>query len=312
MRGTLAEDITWKGSKQTYWTIRLLVDRDLQEDCFKAYAYFRWADDVIDVELENRADRVAFMQRQRKLLKGAENGDLPPDLTAEERMLLELVGRARQGNPGLRSYIDHFMAVLEFDARRKGGKIHAQALEAYSAHLAIAVTDGIHYFIGNHQPSPMTEKRYLAVTAAHITHMLRDAKEDARAGYVNVPAGRLDGYIVGTDLPGGPEMSAWIKARVKLAREYFRQGEEYFDGLRMLRLKLAGLWYVSRYDFVLTTIEEDGYRLRESYELHAPISFWLNIAWRTMRVILLHLLGVFSGRSRTAASGFGTVASFDP
>jgi len=30
--------------------------------------------------------------------------------------------------------------------------------------------------------------RYLAVTGAHITHMLRDAVEDAEAGYYNIPA----------------------------------------------------------------------------------------------------------------------------
>ncbi len=307
MSETLAEEVTKKGSRQTYWTIRLLVDRDLQEECFRAYAYFRWADDVIDVGLENRADRVAFMRRQRKLLRGAENADLPPHLTAEERMLLELVRGERRGNSGLRSYINHFMAVLEFDAHRKGEKIRAEELEAYSAQLAQAVTDGIHYFIGNRRPSSMTENRYLAVTAAHITHMLRDAKEDALVGYVNIPEDRLDGYIVGTDLPQGPEMIAWIKERVKLARKYFRKGEEYFDGLPMLRLKLAGFWYVSRYDFVLTTIEEDGYRLRESYEIRAPISFWLNIAWGTAKVILLHLFGVFSRRSRSAASELGTV-----
>jgi hypothetical protein len=45
---TLARSITWAGSKQTYYTARLMVDRDLMDDFYRAYAYFRWADDMID------------------------------------------------------------------------------------------------------------------------------------------------------------------------------------------------------------------------------------------------------------------------
>ncbi len=44
----LARSITWASSKQTYYTARLMVDKDLVDDCYRAYAYFRWADDIID------------------------------------------------------------------------------------------------------------------------------------------------------------------------------------------------------------------------------------------------------------------------
>ena len=45
---SLARSITLAASKQTYYTARLLVDRDLVDDFFRAYAYFRWADDIVD------------------------------------------------------------------------------------------------------------------------------------------------------------------------------------------------------------------------------------------------------------------------
>ena len=45
----LARSITWHASKQTYLTACLLADRNLVDDCLRAYAYFRWADDQIDV-----------------------------------------------------------------------------------------------------------------------------------------------------------------------------------------------------------------------------------------------------------------------
>ena len=48
---SLAARITQNASKQTYYTIRLLVDRDLVPDAYRAYAYFRWVDDVLDAPL---------------------------------------------------------------------------------------------------------------------------------------------------------------------------------------------------------------------------------------------------------------------
>ena len=39
---SLARSITRAGSIQTYFTARLMVDRDLVDDFFRAYAYFRW------------------------------------------------------------------------------------------------------------------------------------------------------------------------------------------------------------------------------------------------------------------------------
>ncbi len=43
-----ASIITKAASKQTYYTIRFLVDRARLEDAYRAYAYFRWVDDVLD------------------------------------------------------------------------------------------------------------------------------------------------------------------------------------------------------------------------------------------------------------------------
>ena len=43
-----ASSITKAASKQTYYTIRFLVDRERVEDAYRAYAYFRWVDDVLD------------------------------------------------------------------------------------------------------------------------------------------------------------------------------------------------------------------------------------------------------------------------
>jgi phytoene/squalene synthetase len=56
---TLAADITRSASKQTYYTIKLFVDRDLVEDAYRAYAYFRWVDDVLDEHAGAQAEKIA-------------------------------------------------------------------------------------------------------------------------------------------------------------------------------------------------------------------------------------------------------------
>ena len=50
MNASLASAITKAASTQTYYTIRFLVDRPRMDDAFRAYAYFRWVDDVLDAE----------------------------------------------------------------------------------------------------------------------------------------------------------------------------------------------------------------------------------------------------------------------
>ena len=80
---------------------------------------------------------------------------------------------------------------------RRGRVITQAELSDYSRKLATAVTEAIYYFVGHGDPAPPDETRYLAVTAAHIIHMLRDAFEDTGAGYFNIPGEFLQatGYL---------------------------------------------------------------------------------------------------------------------
>ena len=58
----LARSITRAGSKQTEYTARLMVDRDLVSDFCRAYAYFRWFDDTVDASSQTRDGRVSFVR----------------------------------------------------------------------------------------------------------------------------------------------------------------------------------------------------------------------------------------------------------
>ena len=68
MNPSPASAITKAASKQTYYTIRLLVDRERVDDAYRAYGYFRWVDDTLDADSCSRSERTAFLLRQKELL----------------------------------------------------------------------------------------------------------------------------------------------------------------------------------------------------------------------------------------------------
>ena len=122
--------------------------------------------------------------------------------------------------------------------------------------------DGLQYFIGNGQPYPRTHDRILAVTGAHITHMLRDLCEDLPAGLVNIPAEYLEAHGIDLNELNSEPLRLWVREQVALARDCFQAGKTYIDSLEVLRCKLAGVWYCARFECVLDLIERDGFRLR--------------------------------------------------
>jgi len=285
----LARSITWEGSKQTYVIGLLMIDRDLVDDFYRAYAYFRWIDDVIDISSQSDEERIAFIRRQRDLIDRLYNGERTDVVKPEEEILADLISHDRGENSGLQSFIRNMFAIIEFDAYRKGWSIGREELVWYSNCLAKSVTDGIQYFIGNGHPYPDGDNRYSAAIGAHITHLLRDTVQDTADGFINIPAEYLEAYEIGPDDVLSSPYQAWVQERVGEARPYFREGKRYLDNLDILRCKIAGYWYCARFEAVLDTIERDGYRLRAEYEERRKLSTWLNIGWLGIIVTFRHI-----------------------
>jgi len=276
---TLASSITKTASKQTYYTIRLLADRERVADAYRAYAYFRWVDDALDAESGSSHERSVFVSRQKLLLESCYRGESAPDATIEEKMLVELIQSDREKNnalrhceretnrqeSGLQTYLRNMMQVMVFDTERRGRLISQNELNEYTRLLASAVMEAIHYFIGRGCYAPQNEARYLAVTAAHITHMLRDTFDDLQAGYYNIPHEVLDmNHITPQDVRSGA-YRAWVWSRVQLARTYFKMGREYLNQVENPRCRLACLAYTARFECVLDSIEREEYLLRAAY-----------------------------------------------
>jgi len=262
---SLAAAITRAASKQTYYTVRFLVDRDRVPDAYRAYAYFRWVDDWLDQVDLDKALRVDFLSRQQALVAACYRGDVLGHLTPEEGLLVDLLRGDHSQSTGLRAYVSNMMDVMAFDTERRGRLISQDELTGYTRNLATAVTEALHHFIGHRCKCPHCKARYLAATAAHITHMLRDTLEDTQAGYFNIPRELLElhGIDVG-DVESDP-YRMWVKNRVRLARLSFETGKSYLSRVKNLRCRLAGFAYIARFEGVLDAIQEDGYILRAGY-----------------------------------------------
>jgi hypothetical protein len=284
---SLASTITKAASTQTYTTIRFLVDRERVDDAYQAYAYFRWVDDVLDADQGSKPvlseveafERMAFLERQKSLLERCYQGERPRDVTIQERMLVELVQGDHEKNSGLQTYLRNMMQVMDFDTRRRGRWVSQLELNEYTRWLAVAVTEALHYFIGHDDFSPQDETRYLAVSAAHITHMLRDTYDDMQAGYYNIPRELLEGRQIWPQDVQSDAYRQWVKGRVQLAREYFEAGKDYLRRVQNTRCRLAGFAYTARFEWLLDTIEREGYRLRPQYLERRSIGTGLRMSW---------------------------------
>ncbi len=284
----LARNITKSGSVQTYYTAKLMVDKDLVDDFFRAYAYFRWIDDVIDVTAESDEERLDFMTNQSQLIEDLYGQKPVSGLVAEEEILRDLIANDRSENSGLQSFICNMFAIIEFDAQRKGRLISAEQLDWYVNTLGKSVTDGLLYFIGNGSSYPEAENRYQAGIAAHISHLLRDTGQDNKDGFYNIPGEYLEQMGIKQLDVDQQAYKDWVRNRVETARGMFTEGKKYLDELDVLRCKIVGYWYCARFEVVLDTIEEDGYRIRDEYHERRQLRTWLRILWLGLTLSVKH------------------------
>lgn len=286
MIATPASLITKAASKQTYYTIRYLVDRDRIDDAYRAYGYFRWVDDTLDADSASESERRDFLVRQKSLLEACYRGRTPQHSSLQENMLVELVQRDHAMPGGLQSYLTNMMRVMEFDAARRGRLISQAELNDYTRWLATAVTECIHYFVGHDAYAPHDMTRYLAVSGAHITHMLRDTFDDAQVGYYNIPREVLETNHIGPQDTHRDAYRAWVKSRVLLARGYFQSGKAYFGRVQSPRCRLACFAYIARFEWLLDAIEREGYLLRPQYAERKSARTGLRMTWLTLWSLL--------------------------
>lgn len=286
---------TWDGSKQAFFTAKLIVDKDLRADFARAYSYLRWADDVVDTSSYSREEKASFVDRQADLIERFSRMEHVPGLAPEEEILAGLVARDSHANGGLQSFLRNMIAAIQFDAHRNGRVIDEKELDWYTERVAQSVTDGGEYFIRHSTPDPKGVDRLMAVRACHISHLLRDMMIDIPQGFINIPREYLESNGIGPGDVGADAYRAWVRGRVKLARVYFSAGKRYYDRVDVLRVRLAVRWYCARFEEVLERIERDGFILREGYGGWRKIPMLARMFGVATGVSARHALGRFAG-----------------
>jgi hypothetical protein len=79
---------------------------------------------------------------------------------------------------------------------------------------------------------------------------------------------------------------AWVKSRVRLAHKYFAAGKGYFARIQNFRHRLAGIAYISRFEWLLNTIESEGYLLRPDYHERKSLGTGLKMSWLTLSSLI--------------------------
>jgi phytoene/squalene synthetase len=219
-------------------------------------------DDCLDCGTMDRGQSLAFVERQRLVIEAAFEGRRPPQLAAEEEILLDLVAGDRRPHSGLASYLRHMLAVMAFDAGRRGQFISEADLSAYTVSLATAVTDVLLYFLAPEATPLRSPARILAAAGAHIIHMLRDAHDDLEAGYINIPLEVLRGAGIAPSQLDHPAYRTWIQTRAEKGRRCLRLGKAVLGQVDSYRFRVAAFSYCLRFERVLEAIERDGFSLR--------------------------------------------------
>jgi phytoene/squalene synthetase len=112
--------------------------------------------------------------------------------------------------------------------------------------------------------------------------MLRDAQDDVREGYINIPREYLEAHHISPSDVDNKAYRMWVKSRVELARDYFKTGAGYLSRVQNPRCRFAGYSYTARFTQVLDAIEKSDYSLQEDYsEFHHP-STALHMAWTVL------------------------------
>ncbi len=105
--------------------------------------------------------------------------------------------------------------------------------------------------MGHGEYAPPDETHYLALSAAHITYMLRNTFDDVQLGYYNIPHEVLQANHIGPQAVKSDTYRAWVKSRAELARQYFKVGKSYFARVQNMRCRLPCFAYITRFEWLL-------------------------------------------------------------
>jgi hypothetical protein len=242
----------------TYVLVRLFCRRDDRMIAYQLYQYFRQCDDHVDDPERGQAEKISFINTQRRLIDEMYNGDFKSD-----PHLASIIKYDLNHQNSFRDLFHEMFDVFEFDVRRRNKPSDAGSLIKYSLKLSRAYTTLLIMFLNPQYK--ISEHDIQLAHGCHLVHMLRDFYEDQKLGYLNIPGEDLDNLDL--DNPHSESFRNWVKQRVVFTGEKLGNGKILLTSTPYIRIQLIALLYCFRYQTILRQLKENGFALKPKYPL---------------------------------------------
>ncbi len=187
------------------------------------YAYFRWADDIVDAPGRDASAVASFVAEQEALRVAAR---------APEGLNEEALGEALRLEPRLRGVASMMAQALVFDARRNSDPMSRADLDRQVRRVGDSYLKAVWICLGDAGEPPGGVA--LLARAATRVHLLRDHGLDLALGYDN-----RQPDAAGAPIPTGE----WAAALASQARAEFRSGRDALGSVPRWRTRwLLRLW----------------------------------------------------------------------
>lgn len=179
--------------------LRLACPADTYAAFAATWAYFRWADDTVDVPGRDAAAAAAFVADQRALLTGARAPARPEEVAWQHALAHPTAGEA------LRAASLGMLDALAWDATRAATPPPRAEIDAQIARIGDAYVRAVWACTG--APGEPVPAAFALARAATAAHHVRDRHEDLALGYCNAAADDLAGPV------GPAALDAWAARR---------------------------------------------------------------------------------------------------
>jgi len=192
------------------------------------YAYFRWADDVVDAPHRVPVVIQAFVASQEQLIRG----ERPAVGLPEHALALAL----RESGGEIGPLVGRMWEALDFDAHRGPGPVPAEQIDAQIHRIGDAYLEALWRCSG--APGPVPTGVLPLSRAATAAHMVRDLFLDLELGYCNLPAEDLDRLGLDPADLDPASVAPWVLDRCRHIEAWFDEGEAALSRIRKRRARL--------------------------------------------------------------------------
>jgi len=224
------------------------------------YAYLRRVDDFIDNTSIDKTEKKEFLTGQSNKIKSFYDKKTSETKNSFEQAISEVIGYDIKNGSKLRIVIKKMFEVFDFDIKRKNTIPDFEGLNEYSKKIGDAYTRALLFFLA---PSLQYKEEYsISAYASHQVHLLRDFLIDKENGYFNISKEEIKKYHIKENLIQDKAFSCWLKDKIENIKSLFIEGKKTFSEIPILKVRLTGHLYCSRYERVVRQIERNDYKLK--------------------------------------------------